>query len=122
MQVARKAAPLLLLHLEEAPRERAQPLVRELELAVHALDRLLRAQALGDVVDHHEPRLAAAPAYEVRNAVDVERRAVLVLVPENAAVDRASGLIADEVATLAGPAQVAHAHAQEFVAVIAIEA
>src|ERR671931_321353 len=60
--------------------------MRELELLVHALERFLRAQPLADVVDDHQPRLAAAPAHQVRDAVDVERAAVLVLMAKDAAV------------------------------------
>ena len=62
VQVARQAPALLFLHFEQAARQRAQPLVRKLELAVQALERLLRAQALGDVVDVHQARGAPAPA------------------------------------------------------------
>src|SRR5205814_4549192 len=38
VQVAREAPTLLLLHFQQPARERAQPLVRQLELAVHALE------------------------------------------------------------------------------------
>ena len=77
VQVAREAAALLFLHLEQAPRQRAQALVRELELAIQALERLLRAQALGDVVDLHQARRTAAPRDQVSHALDVDHLAGL---------------------------------------------
>ena len=90
VQIAREPLALLLLHLEQAPRQRAQALVRHLELAVQPLERLLRAQALGDVVDLHQARGAAAPGDEVADAVDVDRLAGLLGVAERAVVHRAA--------------------------------
>ena len=86
VQVARQALALLLLHFEQAARQRAQPLVRNLELAVQALERLLGAQALGDVVDLHQPRGPPAPGDQVADAVDVDRLAGLLHVAEHAVV------------------------------------
>src|SRR3954469_6492057 len=87
VQVAREARALLLLHFQQPAGERSQALVRKLQLLVHPLERLLRTQALGDVVDHDQARTAAAPADQMADAVDVDRLAVLARVAEYATVD-----------------------------------
>src|SRR5437868_13064307 len=96
--------------------------MRMLELAVHALERLLRAYPLRDVVDHDEPGPPAAPADEVTDAVDLDRLAVLARMAEDAAINRIAGLVAQEIAPLVGPVQIRRLHAEEFLARIAIEA
>src|SRR5205814_8919806 len=70
VQVAREAAALFFLHLEQAARQRAQALVRPLELAVQPLERELGALALGDVADEDQARWPAAPAHQVAVAID----------------------------------------------------
>ena len=122
VQIARQAAAFFLLHFQQAAGEPAQPLVRELELAVHALERFLRTQPFGDVVKHYQARAAAAPAHEMRHGVDVERLAVLVLVSEDAAIYRLAGLVAQEIAPLVRAPQIAEAHTEELVARIAVDA
>ena len=124
VQIAREAPALFLLDFEQAPRERAQALVRKLELAVKALERLLGTQALGDVVDLHEPRRAAAPCHQVPDTVDVHRVAVLLQMPEGAVAHRAA-LAAQELAkrrVLRGAPDVERRHAEEFAARIFVEA
>ena len=123
MQVAREAPALFLLHLEQAPRQRAQPLVRELELAVQALQRLLRAQPLGDVVDLHQARGAAAPRDEVTDAGDVDRLAALLQVAERAVlhVARLAAQEAGERVAILGRPDVERRHGEELLERVLVE-
>ena len=123
VQVAREAAALLFLHLEQAPRQRAQALVRELELAIQALERLLRAQALGDVVDLHQARRTAAPRDQVSHALDVDHLAGLLCVPEHA-MQHLTAFAAQEIAkrNLLATADLGSRHGEKFTAGIFVEA
>src|SRR5439155_8302797 len=114
VKIARQASALLFLDFEQASRQGAQPLMRVLELAVDPLQCLLRLQALRDVVDDDETGPAAAPADEMAHAVDVDRLAVLAHMAKNAAIDRATGLVAQEIAPLVRPPQVSSAHLEKF--------
>src|SRR4051794_7580014 len=114
MQVSCEPASLLFLNFEQAPRQGAQPLVRMLELPVHPLERLLRFQALRDVVDDDEACPATAPTDQMSHAVDIDRLAVLARVAKNAAVHGTAGLVPQEIAPLIRAPQVSRAHVEEF--------
>src|SRR5690349_23253301 len=96
--------------------------MRVLELPIDALERLLRAHPLGNVVDHHEARAPPAPADQVAHAVDVDRLAVLACMAEDTAINRAAGLVAQEIAALVGPAKIEGAHGEEFLAGVSVKA
>ena len=121
VQIARQAPALFFLHFQQPPGQRPQPLVGKLKLVIHPLERLLRAQPLGDVVDHDQPGAPPAPVHQVPDAVDVERLAILPRVAKNPAVHRAAGLVAQKIAPLVRAAQVRGTHAEELLAAVAVE-
>src|SRR2546425_1006841 len=115
--IARQAPALLLLHLEQPARQGAQALLREFQ-------GMLRAQALGDVVDEDQARGAAAPAHQVADAFDIDWLAPPLHTAEPSAVHR-PGFAAQELAerlAILGAADVLHRHREKFLARVAVQA